>query len=70
MNSMATAILCQLHAIRDFAECDNLCAADYVELRSAAHEVGIALDRVIARAKDREITLRKYGYLPPDGSAA
>jgi hypothetical protein len=42
---MATAILCQLQAIREFVECDNLCAADYVELRSAAREALTALDR-------------------------
>jgi hypothetical protein len=70
MNSMATAILCQLHAIRGFVECDNLCADDYVELRNAAREAHTALDRALARAKDRDATLRDYGYLPPDGGAA
>ena len=70
MNSMATAILCQLQAIREFVECDNLCAADYIELRSAAREACTALDRAITRANEREIAFRQYGYLPHDGGTA
>jgi hypothetical protein len=70
MNSIATAIACQLHAIRDFAECDNPCADDYIQLRNAAREARTALDQAIARAKDREIIFREYGYLPHDGGDA
>jgi hypothetical protein len=64
------SLLCQLHAIREFVECDNLCAADYVELRRAAREACTALDRATARAKEREITFREYGHLPHDGGDA
>jgi hypothetical protein len=70
MNGMATAILCQLQAIREFVECDNLSAADYIELRNAARETCTALDRAIARAKDWDATIREYGYLPHDEGAA
>jgi hypothetical protein len=70
MNSMAIAIACQLQAIREFVECDNLCAADYIQLSKAAREACTALDRAIARAKNWDATLREYGYLPHDGGDA
>ena len=70
MNRIAASILCQLHAIREFVECDNLCADDYIELHNAAREALTSLDRAIARANEREIAFRQCGSLPPDGSAA
>jgi hypothetical protein len=69
MNPVVYGILCRLEAITEYAYRDNLTAVDNEDLKNATHGAWHALDDALERAKDREATLRKRGYLPPEGAA-
>ena len=80
MKCAVESICCQLRTIAEAAEGKQqhysgqifrtFTSKDLHEIFCATRDVYEALSSAMALAEEKERTLREFGYVPPDGSAA